>query len=237
MLGSAGLIVMDDTTDMVYQIWRLAKFYAHESCAQCTQCREGTAWTTKILERILGGKGKQEDFQLLLDLSDVTFLDSGGVHLILDVRRDLARRGFVLHLVRPQRRTPSLVLDVTDVSHGNAIGVGLADFIPFRILEKIDLRAAYINAMTSGLGGPQRGQLPMAMPTDRYAVAAAILTCGRADPEAVTLVRVHSTLDLEDLLVSESLRAEVEDRPDLEVTGEPRPLRFDDAGQLEPWDR
>jgi len=70
MLGSAGLIVMDDSTDMVYQIWRLARFYAHESCAQCTQCREGTAWTTKILERILGGKGKQEDFQLLLDLSD-----------------------------------------------------------------------------------------------------------------------------------------------------------------------
>jgi NADH-quinone oxidoreductase subunit F len=70
MLGSAGMIVMDDSTDMVYQIWRLAKFYAHESCAQCTQCREGTAWTTKILERILAGQGKQEDFQLLLDLSD-----------------------------------------------------------------------------------------------------------------------------------------------------------------------
>ena len=70
MLGSAGMIVMDDSTDMVYQIWRLARFYAHESCAQCTQCREGTAWTTKILERILAGKGKQEDFQLLLDLSE-----------------------------------------------------------------------------------------------------------------------------------------------------------------------
>jgi NADH-quinone oxidoreductase subunit F len=70
MLGSAGMIVMDDSTDMVYQIWRLARFYAHESCAQCTQCREGTAWTTKILERILGGKGKQDDFQLLLDLAE-----------------------------------------------------------------------------------------------------------------------------------------------------------------------
>src|SRR3712207_8184592 len=70
MLGSAGMIVMDDTTDMVYQIWRLARFYAHESCAQCTQCREGTAWSVRILERILAGKGKQEHFQLLLDLSD-----------------------------------------------------------------------------------------------------------------------------------------------------------------------
>jgi NADH-quinone oxidoreductase subunit F len=70
MLGSAGMIVMDDTTDMVYQIWRLARFYALESCAQCTQCREGTAWSVRILERILAGKGKQEHFQLLLDLSD-----------------------------------------------------------------------------------------------------------------------------------------------------------------------
>jgi NADH-quinone oxidoreductase subunit F len=70
MLGSAGMIVMDDSTDMVYQIWRLARFYAHESCAQCTQCREGTAWTTKILERILAGQGKEKDLQLLLDLSE-----------------------------------------------------------------------------------------------------------------------------------------------------------------------
>jgi NADH-quinone oxidoreductase subunit F len=70
MLGSAGFIVMDDSTDMVYQIYRLARFYAHESCAQCTQCREGTAWTVKIMERMLAGKGKREDLKLLLDLSE-----------------------------------------------------------------------------------------------------------------------------------------------------------------------
>ena len=70
MLGSGGMIVMDDSTDIVYQVMRLARFYAHESCAQCTQCREGTAWTTKILERILAGAGKAEDLALLLDLAD-----------------------------------------------------------------------------------------------------------------------------------------------------------------------
>jgi NADH-quinone oxidoreductase subunit F len=70
MLGSGGMIVMDDSADIVYQVWRLARFYAHESCAQCTQCREGTAWTTKILERILAGKGREADLALLLDLSD-----------------------------------------------------------------------------------------------------------------------------------------------------------------------
>jgi NADH-quinone oxidoreductase subunit F len=70
LLGSGGVIVMDDTTDMVYQIWRLARFYAHESCAQCTQCREGTSWTTRILERILKGDGRPDDLDLLLDLAD-----------------------------------------------------------------------------------------------------------------------------------------------------------------------
>src|SRR5204862_7898484 len=70
MLGSGGVIVFDDSTDMVYQIMRLARFYAHESCAHCTQCREGTACTTKILERILSGQGTTADLALLLDLAD-----------------------------------------------------------------------------------------------------------------------------------------------------------------------
>jgi NADH-quinone oxidoreductase subunit F len=70
MLGSGGVIVFDDSADMVYQIMRLARFYAHESCAQCTQCREGTAWTVKIMERILAGQGKPSDLDLLLELSD-----------------------------------------------------------------------------------------------------------------------------------------------------------------------
>ena len=70
MLGSGGVIVFDDSADMVYQIMRLARFYAHESCAQCTQCREGTAWTTRILQRILAGQGKPADLELLLDLAD-----------------------------------------------------------------------------------------------------------------------------------------------------------------------
>lgn len=127
------------------------------------------------------------------------------------------------------------VLDVTDASHGNAIGVGLADFIPFRILQKIDLRSAYVNAMTSGLGGPQRGQIPMAFPTDRDAIAAALLTCGRADVERARVVRMRSTLDLEHLLVSESLRAAVEADDRLSVSGDPVPLGFDTDGGIDPW--
>ena len=70
MLGSGGVIVIDDAQCMVKQIARLARFFAHESCAQCTQCREGTAWATKILERIEAGQGTMEDLDTLLEISD-----------------------------------------------------------------------------------------------------------------------------------------------------------------------
>ena len=70
MLGSGGVIIFDDAQNLPKQIARLARFYAHESCGQCTQCREGTAWTTKILERIVAGNGTYEDLDTLLEISD-----------------------------------------------------------------------------------------------------------------------------------------------------------------------
>ena len=70
MLGSGGVIVFDDAQSIPRQMARLARFYAHESCAQCTQCREGTAWTTKIMERIVAGQGTFEDLDTLLELAD-----------------------------------------------------------------------------------------------------------------------------------------------------------------------
>lgn len=135
---------------------------------------------------------------------------------------------------RPQI-TNIVVLDISDESHGNAVGLGLADFIPFRVVEKIDLRSTYINAMTSGLGGPQRAQIPIALSTDRDAIAAAILTCGRADLEHARVARVRDTLDLSELLVSASLRDEVEANPRLEIVGGPAVMSFDDDGRIDKW--
>ena len=70
MLGSGGVIVFDDAQNLVKLIARAARFFAHESCAQCTQCREGTAWTTKILERIVAGDGTTDDLDTLLDIGE-----------------------------------------------------------------------------------------------------------------------------------------------------------------------
>ena len=66
MLGCASVIVMDENTDIVKQVRRMVQFYAHESCGQCTPCREGTAWLTKILKRIEEGRGTEDDLETLL---------------------------------------------------------------------------------------------------------------------------------------------------------------------------
>ncbi len=68
-LGSAGVIVMDERTDMVRALYNLLRFYEHESCGQCTPCREGTAWLVKIVGRIIKRKGREEDLPLLLDIA------------------------------------------------------------------------------------------------------------------------------------------------------------------------
>ena len=68
MLGSGGFIVMDETTSIVKNLWNFTRFYHHESCGQCSPCREGTGWMEKILHKILDGHGKQSDIDLLWDI-------------------------------------------------------------------------------------------------------------------------------------------------------------------------
>ena len=70
MLGSAALMVVSEDYCVVKLIHRITKFYAHESCGQCTPCREGCHWMESIIERILHGKGREQDLALLTDISD-----------------------------------------------------------------------------------------------------------------------------------------------------------------------
>ena len=69
MLGSGGMVVLDESTDMVRFALRIMKFYAHESCGWCIPCREGTTWLKKILQRFYEGQGRREDISLLGELS------------------------------------------------------------------------------------------------------------------------------------------------------------------------
>jgi hypothetical protein len=123
-----------------------------------------------------------------------------------------------------------VVRDLTPESHGNAIGIGWADFTTRRLVESIDYQAMHTNCLTAH--APDAARIPMAMATDREAIEAAIKTAAAAGP--VRLARVHSTLRLEELYVSEALLDEVLANPALEVLEPPAPMRFDGAGRLVP---
>jgi NADH-quinone oxidoreductase subunit F len=69
MMGSAAIMVIHEDTDMVKLLTRITKFYAHESCGQCTPCREGCHWMESILHRILHGEAKPNDVDLLVDVA------------------------------------------------------------------------------------------------------------------------------------------------------------------------
>jgi hypothetical protein len=120
--------------------------------------------------------------------------------------------------------------DLTKASHGNAIGVGLADLAHSRLIEKIDFPATYTNALTSGT--PRGASIPPHFPSDRESLSAALQTIGTSDPRQARVVRIRSTLEMDELLVSKGLLAEAQDNPELEVEGEPQPMRFDAAGDL-----
>jgi NADH-quinone oxidoreductase subunit F len=70
MLGSGSIVVMDETTCAVRAAWRITRFFARESCGQCTPCREGSGWAEKVMRRIEDGYGREEDLDLLMDLCD-----------------------------------------------------------------------------------------------------------------------------------------------------------------------
>ncbi len=68
-LGTAAVIVMDQSTDIIKAIWRLSKFYKHESCGQCTPCREGTGWMMRIMERLVKGHASVDEIDMLVEIT------------------------------------------------------------------------------------------------------------------------------------------------------------------------
>ena len=134
----------------------------------------------------------------------------------------------------PEPESPSIrylgVLDLSEASHGNANGVGLADFTTERLANKIDREATYLNCLTSG--GVIRAAVPMTLSDDRSLFEAAWQALKPERAEEVRLAVIDNTLRLEKLWVSEGLAPEMEDRQGGEVSGDPRPLEFDAEGRL-----
>ena len=68
-LGTAAVIVMDKSTDIIKAIWRLSAFYKHESCGQCTPCREGTGWMMRVMERMVEGRAQKREIDMLFEVT------------------------------------------------------------------------------------------------------------------------------------------------------------------------
>jgi hypothetical protein len=125
-------------------------------------------------------------------------------------------------------------LDLTPESHGNAAGIGLANVTTARLLRKFDIVATYTNAITAGILGMQRNNLPLVLPSDRAALAVALRCCG-LPAERARWVFIENTLKLRRLWVSEHYRAEVDAHPRLTLN-RTVDLAFDPDGTLtSPW--
>jgi hypothetical protein len=130
------------------------------------------------------------------------------------------------------RITRIVVLDLADESHGNAIGVGLADYTTQRLADKIDARATATNSI-AGMT-PEKGRTPLALPTDKEAIDAALTTIGSVKPEAVRIVHIKNTLEIAGLDISDALLDELQGRDDLKLLEDLGPLAFDESGDLPP---
>lgn len=134
----------------------------------------------------------------------------------------------------PEPSTPQIkrlaILDLTDQSHGNATGIGFADFTTERLVGKVDFNAMYLNCFTSTF--IRRAAIPMTFKNDREAIAAALYSLNPGKNHAPRVVQIANTLHLEYLRVSENLLPEVLSGNRCALVSGPGPMQFDREGNL-----
>lgn len=123
-----------------------------------------------------------------------------------------------------------VVLDASAETHGNALGVGRADFTTRRLFDKTDFDAMYPNSLTSKV--PSVSKMPMVLNSDELAIKAAVMTCETDRYQDVRIVRIKSSSHVEDIQVSENLLEIIKDNPRMEIVGLPEKMRFDSEGNL-----
>ncbi len=123
-----------------------------------------------------------------------------------------------------------MIRGLTEATHGNAAGIGLAEFCTRRAIEQTNIEATRINCLTAG--HISAAMMPLDYPTDRAAIEVALPTVGMVEAERAKVVWIHNTLELREVECSAAYWEEAQQRPDLEILSQPRPWPFDDAGNL-----
>ena len=131
---------------------------------------------------------------------------------------------------REGRARKIAVLDLTEQSHGAAVGLGTADTTTRRLFEKMDFNTTYPNLLTTG--GTDSAKIPMVFDSQKLAIQAAIKTAIGADRQRLRMVRIPDTLHLEHIQVSEAVAEELRGDPRFELLGQPEELPFDEDGNL-----
>jgi hypothetical protein len=147
-----------------------------------------------------------------------------------------AVQGYSALFPRNDELTPNIrrifVRELTNETHGNAIGIGLADFTTSRAVKAINKETSYINALTALT--PQTVKIPIHFETDKEAISNALNSLALRDTSGARIVRISDTLSLELMEVSESFVSEVKDDKRLVPLGEVDDMSFDDCGNLLP---
>ena len=176
-------------------------------------------------EAFLLDKARQMMATLPFDNLDLLILDRMGKD-ISGPGMDSAITGRIMangepDLFRPQHKLIA-VLDLSEASHGNAVGVGVADLISQRLSEKIDIQATYVNSICGGY--PVQGKIPMVMPDDETLLNVAALLIGSKSITEARIVHVDSTLNLEEFEVSQNMISELDGLDNVKVIGIPHAL-------------
>jgi len=144
--------------------------------------------------------------------------------------------GYSTSLAEDNRQSPRIrrifVRDLTPETHGNAIGIGFADIATTRLVNAMDKRVTYVNAMTSLT--PHGAKIPIHFDTDRECIEQALASLAIPDVRQAKVVRIADTLSLVNLEVSEAFDNTVRERTDLEAVGELAEMKFDSADDLVP---
>ena len=122
------------------------------------------------------------------------------------------------------------VRDLTAKSHGNACGIGLADFTTQKLVDKIDHHSTYVNCITGQR--PEGAKIPMTFKTDKEAIEAALATSGRINIDDASVMWMKNTLALEKVIVSDGFGKEIEARDDIEQLTQFKEMEFDSTGNL-----
>ena len=197
----------------------------------------GICPTEKIeaMEKELFKSAKKFAPSLPFDEADVLIIDEMG--------KDISGTGFDtkvvgrigLPLLTKDPESPKvkriLVCDLTEGSEGNAVGVGIADIITQRLLDKIDMEALNINTITGAC--PEMGKIPLTLKNDREAIEIAIKSVGLIPRDQLKIIRIKNTTSLSEVDVSVGYEEELFRRRDLDIIIQKRPMAFDESGNLE----